>query len=69
MLAQVLPSLPPMGASVSSSNPGPEVHYEESACKYAGQDVLDLTVGTEPLEAHVELSGDPNFIDLTLSDD
>jgi hypothetical protein len=26
-------------------------------------------VGTEPLEAHVELSGDPNFIDLTLSDD
>jgi hypothetical protein len=66
MLAQILPLLSPMG----TSKPVPEVHYE-GPCKYsipAEQDVIDLTVGVKHLEAHVEPSGDSDFIDLTLSD-
>ncbi|KAF8231230.1 hypothetical protein L208DRAFT_1378226 [Tricholoma matsutake] len=68
---RVPPILPSMLSSTDTSKPVPKVHYEESPCKYsipAEQDVIDLTVGMKHLEDHVELSGDSDFIDLTLSD-
>ncbi|KAF8236915.1 hypothetical protein L208DRAFT_1375804 [Tricholoma matsutake] len=68
---QVPPILPSTLSSMDTSKPVPEVHYEESPHKYsipAEQDVINLTVGVKHLENCVELSGDSDFIDLTLSD-
>ncbi|KAF8227367.1 hypothetical protein L208DRAFT_1379838 [Tricholoma matsutake] len=68
---RVPPIFPLMLSSTDTSKPVPKVHYEESPCKYsipAEQVVINLTVGMKHLEDHVELSGDSDFIDLTLSD-